>query len=366
MSAEPASRPLSQLFRQAQAVYNEIDGSELSGSDAGLQRRVIEGLAVVDAALARVVSMSIFSPNEVLDDINTVDAKYLLLPLYRAELLLKRNEPEDRRLPLLREALACLRGFLADLDRLEALSPEAKVGWENASGRQQADAGAARTQKIARLKASKAARERIQVITAKMSGAKKRAASAGSGDDDDDVEELEREHVLLLLWCASLLALDSERAAAQELEMLEQIAKMRRPDGSLPKPPAETESEEARKRFRTLTLLPQSAARTGDPQRDPSSRLSYATAMRQIHTGEIPGLYTFSVEEGLRQEEAERAMAEAARMEEMATRAEGRRQKEEQAEEAGEDDDDKLQRARAMDEWKDMHKRGYGNRKNRS
>ena len=31
-------------------------------------------------------------------------------------------------------------------------------------------------------------------------------------------------------------------------------------------------------------------ARTGDPWRDSSSRLSYATAMRQIHTGEIPGL----------------------------------------------------------------------------
>ena len=163
-------------------------------------------------------------------------------------------------------------------------------------------------------------------------------------------------------------------------------------------------------RFRTLTLLPNTAARSGDPLRDPSSRLSYATAMRQIHTGEIPGLYTFSVEEGLRQEEAERAVAEARRMDEMAERAEGRRHASEQvcaygthtdfhvaltslstwhshhfprgthitfhlaptsistwqAEDAGEEDEEKLSRTRAMDDWKDTHKRGYGNRKNRS
>ena len=210
MSAEPDSRPLSQLFRQAQAAYDAIDSSTLSGSDATLQQRV--------------VSLSVFSRNETLDDINTVDAKYLLLPLYRAELLLKRNEPEDRRVLLLREALACLRGFLADLERLEALSPEAKSGWAVSSGRQQADPGEARTQKIARLKASKAARERIQFITAKMSKARRgaapaRGASADSDDDDDDdddVDELEREHVILMLRCATFIALDSERAATQE------------------------------------------------------------------------------------------------------------------------------------------------------
>ena len=32
---------------------------------------------------------------------------------------------------------------------------------------------------------------------------------------------------------------------------------------------------------------------------DGRGRLSYATAMRQIHTGVIPGLYTYTVEEGM-------------------------------------------------------------------
>ena len=64
MSAEPDSRPLSQLFRQAQAAYDAIDSSTLSGSDATLQQRVIDALALVDASLARVVSMSVFAAGE--------------------------------------------------------------------------------------------------------------------------------------------------------------------------------------------------------------------------------------------------------------------------------------------------------------
>ena len=57
--------------------------------------------------------------------------------------------------------------------------------------------------------------------------------------------------------------------------------------------------------------------RQTDPGRDRHSRLSYASAMRQIHTGEIPGLYTLTVEEGMRDEEAKRALAEAKHLDEM-------------------------------------------------
>ena len=104
-----------------------------------------------------------------------------------------------------------------------------------------------------------------------------------------------------------------------------------------------------------------------DPMRDPSSRLSYATAMRQIHTGVIPGLYTYTVEEGLRREEAERALAEAEKMDQMGKRAEERaRLKAEREFGADEEDEDERQEQIKKDEWKDWHKRGAGNRKNRS
>ena len=89
--------------------------------------------------------------------------------------------------------------------------------------------------------------------------------------------------------------------------------------------------------------------------------------MRQIHTGEIPGLYTYTVEEGLRMEEAERAMAEAAKMDQMAER-EAARGAAKAAREEGNDEEDEEERLKLIkqDEFREMNKRGSGNRKNRS
>ena len=71
---------------------------------------------------------------------------------------------------------------------------------------------------------------------------------------------------------------------------------------------------------------------------------------------------TLTVEEGLRQEEAQRAMAEAQRMEESSARAEAR-----QAEEDEDEDSESARRKLiAQDEYRENHTRGAGNRKNRS
>ena len=125
-------------------------------------------------------------------------------------------------------------------------------------------------------------------------------------------------------------------------------------------------------RFQTLTIGPGGvvtsspgglAQHNGQPGLNPAHRLTYETAMRQLHTGEIPGLYTRSVEEGLRQEEAERAMAEAQRVSESSARADAKRREKEEKDSDG-DDDDEMRRLRAKDDWKDNHTRGAGNRKN--
>ena len=160
--------------------------------------------------------------------------------------------------------------------------------------------------------------------------------------------------------------------------MLAKIEDLRRPDGSLPPPPT-LEEEDPQQGLQFLSLLPPAGGggpsapmgplglRTVDPVRDPSSRLSYATAMHQIHTGEIPGLYTYSVEEGLRMEEAERALEEAARMQQMSERADARAAaKEARAEGNDEEDEEERQKLIKQDEFREMNKRGSGNRKNRS
>ena len=98
-------------------------------------------------------------------------------------------------------------------------------------------------------------------------------------------------------------------------------------------------------------------------------RLTYAEAMHQIHTGEIPGLHTFTVEEGMRIEEAQRALEEAANMQAMSERAEARRAKKELAEideRCGDEDLEERAKLIKRDEYRDMVKKGSGNRKNRN
>ena len=355
-NASPASalsaRPLSINFRATQAAYYEVDGSTLGGADPALQQLVGKGLALCEAALMQVENQAIFSSNERADDINTCDLKYLLLPFYRGELLL-RVANQDKRYEALREALKCLRGFVADLERLEMLTEENK-GWQEMGASASSDPATVRNQKIARLKANKAAKQQLEVLAAKL-GKRGKGGDEGEGEEDGDDDELEREQLALQIQCACHTALDSVRAAEQEADMLKQISKLRRPDGSLPPAPTAAEEDPALG-LQFLSLLPPPGALPGvppapgsggggrsslvdapivngfaqtNPLRDPNSRLSYATAMRQIHTGEIPGLYTFSVEEGLRAEEAERALGDAAKMQAMsereAARAEVRR-----------------------------------------
>ena len=207
--------PLGLNFRRMQAHYNAIESSDAGGGDPELQQRIREALALCEVALMQVVNLSVFSPNEVLDDINTGDIKLLLLAFYRGELLLRLVHPPEeqaRRLEVLEEALAGLRGFLDDLQRLEALPTSARPSWESHGSA--GDASVMRTQKIERMRANRAAKQRMEVLARQMK----------SEDMDEDMDEMERENVLLLIESSCHVALDSIRSAEQEVDMLQQVS----------------------------------------------------------------------------------------------------------------------------------------------
>ena len=79
--------PLSLTFRKAQALYNDVENTSLGGADPKLQETVTQALALCEAALRQVSEEAIFSQNEQVDDMNTGDLRYLMLPFYRGELL---------------------------------------------------------------------------------------------------------------------------------------------------------------------------------------------------------------------------------------------------------------------------------------
>ncbi|KAL3929634.1 MAG: hypothetical protein SGPRY_001876 [Prymnesium sp.] len=210
--------PLGLNFRRVQEHFCAIESSSLSSSEAAYQHRLREALALCDVALRQVVQLDVFSKNEVLDDVNTGDMKLLLLGFYRGEMLLRLVDvPPDhaKRLKILEQALAALRGFLGDLERLEALPKSAKESWDAADA-DTMDAGTMRQLKITRMKASRAAQQRMAVLAKQMK----------SPEQDDDTDDLEREHIMLMIETCCHTALDSIRSSEQELDMLQQAIRM--------------------------------------------------------------------------------------------------------------------------------------------
>ena len=355
--------PLSALFRRLQAVHREVDESALAGSDPKLQRLVAEGLALAQRCALLVRQLAVFSPNEELQDINTGDLKYLLVPFFEGELLLRVQDPEESgehelRLKQLKQASRILTLFLEDINARKALRDEAKAGWDEQCADRPVDPGTARTLKIARLKAAKRAKEALAKLL-------EHARLAGD-NEADDADETDREAAMLTLEVCAHTALDSLRSTAQEVEMLQMVDKMKSQNGgkmpSPPPPPPPAPNEVRGGGLQTLNLP---AGSVIEMRAGVTGRLSYGAVMDQVHTGIVPGLHSLSVEEGLRQEEAERAMAEAERMRQMGTREEERKRREEKGYDS-EEEAEELRKARAMDEWRDMHTRGSGNRKNRS
>ena len=142
MAEAGAAAPLSRNFLRAQKLYGDVESSRLGGADAALQRQVGEALALCEVALKQVVGLSVFSSNEMVDDVNTGDLKYLLLPFYRGELLQRVVDQPRRRelrplatgLPRAVDALArrrdCLGavGGAADPDGPRAAPERARRG----------------------------------------------------------------------------------------------------------------------------------------------------------------------------------------------------------------------------------------------
>lgn len=87
---------LGQLFQHGQATITELEETSLASADAAYQEKVSQGLRCLSRAQALVDQLSIFSSNEILEDINTHDLRFLLIPAYLGELTLKQNDTAKR------------------------------------------------------------------------------------------------------------------------------------------------------------------------------------------------------------------------------------------------------------------------------
>jgi len=167
---------------------------------------------------ANVMQLRLFSPNEELDDISTMDLKYLLVPYMLAEVVAATRDME-KRLGSLRQALVFWRAFAADCQRLCIGHADDYVAIDREQ--ESADPATKREEKIARYKRCKELDEKVAYLFSKKREDLGDEYLWGAGSSFD--EDMERDLILMLLRRAVASVPENITSAQQELPLLEMM-----------------------------------------------------------------------------------------------------------------------------------------------
>lgn len=300
----------------------------------------------------RLVSISgMFSTNESHEEISTSHLKYLLLPFFLAQTTLKLCNIQDRKnvvdvakiyyedyLKRCEEYGLCERSTTAvskatDIivrDEMQRLTQMAQQ----------------RNQKLQKYQQKKELKDQIKQLRVAM-------------ERDDTDEEIRRNFYLKLIKSCVWESQDELSTLEQEAEILDHIAKLKETD------PDYNEKEKTKR-------VPS--------QHQPLKPIIITKdeIQKAVYGAGYPSLPTFTVQEFYDQRVAEGLFPHAAEggggakitgrveVDQEAEQAKEELENEIKEEQIENDDPEYLERARNMDEFKDDHRRGYGNRYNRS
>uniref|UniRef100_A0A3B3ZET3 Uncharacterized protein n=1 Tax=Periophthalmus magnuspinnatus TaxID=409849 RepID=A0A3B3ZET3_9GOBI len=322
--AEQDSLKLSELFERGWSALDELDSTQDPLSSHGIQDRVQRAIRGLETASRRVAQLELFSRNEELEEVCTSELKYLLLPALLGALTLKQTSRE-RRLEILQTARnyfvdylqRCKNYNVSQFNIPKCFGESEAVTTKTSLSQRQA--------KIERYRQKKEVEAQLEAV--------KKAVESGKAD-----EETSRQFYLLHLrrWISQ--SLEEVESIDQELPILKNMGALKSPR---PPPPS-------RPPMRPFIL-------TKD------------AVQAQVFGAGYPSLPTMTVDEWYSQHQSHHVLPDqgiprkVAMEEDRDTVEVQEEQKEKQIET---DDQESLQKARSWDDYKDTHRRGYGNRHN--
>ncbi|KAI9829855.1 MAG: hypothetical protein M1819_005953 [Sarea resinae] len=166
--AEESPQSVRTLFDAGERQRKQIESSWDTNSQT-YQDKVREAVATYEDCRKLAAGLSLFSPNETLEDISSDALRYLLIDFYLAELVQKENTP-NRKATLSRAREAYDR-YLSALEMYEILSREEQRLYErfqespgSFSTASTTDAAARRETKIARFKEEKELKSKLEYL----------------------------------------------------------------------------------------------------------------------------------------------------------------------------------------------------------
>ncbi|XP_041975065.1 immunoglobulin-binding protein 1 [Aricia agestis] len=337
-SKSTEEEPLRKVFNDAMKLFDKIEnGKEATNSDA-VQMTIKLAISKFEKATNLVSLAGVFSRNESLDELPTDTLEYLLLPALLGTLNLKLcGQP---RKDVIHIAEIYFRDFLQRCKDYGVTDVEIPKAAEENDDKQsssnipQTNADkitamvSSREAKIKRYKQTKELKEKLSTLT--------KAMESPNADD-----ETKRNYFTTLLLNYVNQALDELNSIEEEKPLLEYMSK----HGGEPKPKREI-----------APLKPVIITR------DALQKAVYGQGYPALPTMTVEEFYDKRVREGtfpsaaniphttIQSSEADRDEADQIRKERLVE----------------DDDEEERQRQRSMDEYKDDHRRGWGNRHNRS
>lgn len=210
---------LGQLFTFGQNIMTELENTSLSSIDQEYQQKVNMGIAFLNKANILVSRLHLFSSNEIIDEINTNDLKFLLIPSYLGDLTLKKTGI-DNRADVLNEAKEWIQNFLNTCQNNEIINKEDISLMQQLEGGKNPGAPQQRDQKIARYKREKELKQTVQDLRQQLD-------QLNEENEDRDVDDVERDWVQYLIQVEIMKALENWHAIEQELVMVKEMEIMK-------------------------------------------------------------------------------------------------------------------------------------------
>ncbi|EHB05714.1 Immunoglobulin-binding protein 1 [Heterocephalus glaber] len=324
---------LPELFESSKQLLEEVEvANEPTGSGI-IQDKVFKGLDLLEKAAEMLSQLNLFSRNEDLEEIASMDLRYLMVPAFQGALTMKQVNP-SKRLDHLQQAREHFINYLTQchyyhvaefqLPQTKSNSAENNTASSSVAYADLVPKASQRLAKTERYRQKKEVEHRLSTL--------KSAVESGQADD-----EQVREFYLLDLrrWIGISL---------EEIESIDQEIKILRERDSLREASTSHSSLQERPPMKPFILT-----------RD--------KAHTKVFGAGYPSLATMTVSDWYEQHRKYGALPDQGIAK--TTSVNFKRVAQQQEDEEKEKEDEKAHhRAQEWDDWKDTHPKGYGNRQN--
>ncbi|XP_067454558.1 immunoglobulin-binding protein 1 [Thunnus thynnus] len=336
---------LPELLDHGWKIFEEVDRTNEPLGSNNIQVRVKRGISMLEEASRMAAQLDLFSRNEELQETATAELKYLLLPALLGALTMKQTSRE-KRLEIVQTARAYFMDFLRrckeynisqfELPKSANGNTSPDEASENRHSAVKPVHGPSDLVAMAAQRQAKIERYRLKKeLEARLSDVQ-RAVDSGQADD-----EVSRDFYLLNVRRWVTVCLEEVESIDQELEILKKMDVLKQ--GAVEQP--------------------------AQPPRPPMKPfiLTKDSMQARVFGAGYPSLPTMTVDDWYEQHRKRGALPDQGIPRRVAMEEDSdvkEREEEEKEKKAENDDEESLLKARNWDDWKDTHRRGYGNRHN--